>query len=50
MEIWGCFYGHPCLQAIGAKSNDWMCYAFDKGGNKFRPWGIDSELQLCGTK
>jgi hypothetical protein len=50
MEIWLCIYGHPCLQAMGARGNDWMCYAFDKSGNKFRPWGIDSELKLCSSR
>ena len=47
LGVWACFSDHACLSAIGASATDRMCYVFDQIYSRFRPWGLNSELELC---
>jgi hypothetical protein len=47
--IWACIANHPCLLAVGAGSEDRMCYAVEHKANKhtvLHAWGLGSELNM----
>ncbi|EKX34713.1 hypothetical protein GUITHDRAFT_147030 [Guillardia theta CCMP2712] len=50
-EVWVCQYGHPCSQNTSSfdllqDGLDAFCFIYDEIGEKFRPWGLMSELGL----
>ena len=49
-RMWACFEVHSCMGAVaGVAAGDSMCYAFHETSRTFWPWGLNSELGLCGT-
>ena len=50
-EVWGCFLGHPCLQAYSYPADDMMCYVYDEIHETWHAWMPYSELtsSMCKT-